>query len=521
MRIFLACVALAAALLAPGLLVGPSLDAAVFAEVAERMRAGAMLYVDAWDHKPPGVYLLLVAARTLLPWFGPWLVSWIVSVLATAATATTLHAICRRLGLSALACWVAAVGALVVMGQYLTALGGGLTEPFATLLLAVALLLALGSWGRDDQLVRPAAVGAVLGLAAMLSVQVLPAILPIGWLMIPRNGKSAATGISVLVAGIAGFLAPLVLVAAWLTVIGSFGGATDAVLTYTAAYRSVAGRTGVALGGPVLAWTLLALLFLAVPAAMGAAEGRRRGGVWSAAALASMAWIGIAIVSFAVQGRLFAHYVIPLSIPLALLAGLGAERLRALPKRHRSRLLLPIAATCVISALAAGVAGAMELGPISRDHAQSVAIAKILDQESEAEDRIWVWGNEPEVYLDSDRESATSYSYMYPLVTPGYTTPALIAATLADLERDPPKLIVDAGSTAPGQPGFQQLLIPRPLASDGRDLDLLDPLRGFVRERYTELDRTSGWVVYVRRDSAGAPDARRGSSQLRLAATRR
>jgi hypothetical protein len=90
----------------------------------------------------------------------------------------------------------------------------------------------------------------------------------------------------------------------------------------------------------------------------------------------------------------------------------------------------------------------------------------------------------------------TPFSYLYPLVTPGYASEDLIAATVRDLGSDPPALIVDAGSSAPGAPGFQPLLIRRPVASDGRDLDILNPLRDFVRARYLELESVDGWVIY-------------------------
>ena len=59
---FAALSLLATGLLLPGLLTGPSLDAAVFLDVATHLRAGDTLYVDAWDHKPPGIYLILASA---------------------------------------------------------------------------------------------------------------------------------------------------------------------------------------------------------------------------------------------------------------------------------------------------------------------------------------------------------------------------------------------------------------------------------------------------------------------------
>jgi hypothetical protein len=72
----------------------------------------------------------------------------------------------------------------------------------------------------------------------------------------------------------------------------------------------------------------------------------------------------------------------------------------------------------------------------------------------------------------------------------------MIAAVLSDLQANPPAMVVDAGSASPGQPGFHALLKPRPLATDGRDLDILDPLRQFVADRYDEIGVVSGWTVY-------------------------
>ncbi|HET7521612.1 MAG TPA: hypothetical protein VFK61_08770 [Candidatus Limnocylindria bacterium] len=515
MRTFLACLVLAAALLAPGLAVGPSLDAAVFAEVAHRVREGATLYVDVWDHKPPGIYLLLTAGQVLLPFLAPWNVSWLLSVVATAGVATLLFGICRRLGMNPVACWLSATSALLVMGQYLMALGGGLTEPFAAVLLAMALGMALEARPQGAP-IRAAATGALVSLALLLSVQAAPAAVPLAWLLIV-GGRGAARRLTW---GVIGGAIPLLAVVVWMAATGSLDGALDAVVRYTGAYRAVAAATGAALGGPVMAWTLLALLFLVMPAAMGVVEARHRGGLSRELAHACVAWIALALASFLVQGRLFGHYVIPLAVPLALLAGFGVERVRALSRPERGRLLLPAVATCLISALAAGVAGAMELNLVAPDHDRSVTAATAVRENSAETDRIWVWGNEPQLYLDSGRSSTTPYPYLYALVTPGYTTPEQVQAMLEALQADPPAMIVDAGSPTPGAPGFQPLLIDRPVASDGRDLDLLEPLRDFVRGRYREVDRSGGWVVYALGDST-ADALGIGSSQRRETATRR
>ena len=61
-------------------------------------------------------------------------------------------------------------------------------------------------------------------------------------------------------------------------------------------------------------------------------------------------------------------------------------------------------------------------------------------------------------------------------------------------------MVVDAGSDSPGAPGFLPLLIPRPVLTDGRDLDLLDPLRAFVAANYELAATVEGWPVYVLRN---------------------
>ena len=515
MRIFLACAALAALLLSPGLMIGPSLDAAVFVQVADRMRDGATLYLDAWDHKPPGIYLLLLAGQVALPFLSPWLVSWILSVLTTAGTAATIQVISRRLGASPAAGLIAALMATVLMAQFLLALGGGLTEPVAALPVAVALAMAVRADGAIP-LARAFWIGLLLMVGVLLSVQVAAGLVAVAAVTI-ANANRRATAVVTLAMGAA---VPAAAVASWLYLAAATNAAVDAVVTYGAAYRAVGLAIGVGLLGPVMAWTLLSLVFLVIPVFHGTNAALKQSGMQRTVTVACLAWLALAIASFVVQGRFLAHYAIPLAIPLATLTALGVDRLQVLWRTQRLAILLPMAATILISLASSVIAGAMEWRMIAGDHDHSQAAAAVVRDASGPDDSIWVWGNEPELYLEADRASATKYSYLYPLVTPGYATPQLIDEVLSQLAADPPRLIVDAGSEAPGQPGFQALLVPRPLASDGRDLDLLDPIRDFVRANYRELAIADGWVIYELRETA-AGSARSGSSHRRLAATLR
>jgi len=81
----IALVLISAALLAPGLVVGPSLDAAVFSHVGGRLLDSVIPFVGTWDHKPPGIYLLSAGAHALFGWLGTWKADWLLSAGASAA----------------------------------------------------------------------------------------------------------------------------------------------------------------------------------------------------------------------------------------------------------------------------------------------------------------------------------------------------------------------------------------------------------------------------------------------------
>ena len=300
-----------------------------------------------------------------------------------------------------------------------------------------------------------------------------------------------------------GFTAPLAVVAAWLQVIGALPAALDAIVTYSGAYRASSGDYGAVLGAPVAAWTVLVALFLVAPALLGAMSAATAPQPRRGVAIASLLWIGGSLVLFVAQGRFYAHYAIPLAVPLGILAGLGLHRvgesLRGVGRsRPRAIIVLPLVATLFVSVLAGVVSAAMQIAPVADAHARMKAVSERLRDFPAG--TMLVWGNEPRLYELAQRGPATRYSYLYPLTTPGYSTPALIKKVARALANHPPVVVIDAGSSAPRQPGFLPLLIDRPVTTDGRDLDLLDPLRAFVAGHYDLVATVAGWPIYVLRD---------------------
>jgi hypothetical protein len=357
--------------------------------------------------------------------------------------------------------------------------------------LVAALALAVGEGGVR----RVVLIGVLLAVTLVIAIPLAPGVLAVAVFVLLVRGFWAVLPLAAGGALVGG------LVAAWLGLSGSLDEAVTAVIGYSAAYRATNDAAGWMLSAPVITWTVLAMLFLIAPALLGILAGWRKGGRQRALTVACVGWIALSVVLFAYQGRFFAHYAIPLAVPLALLAAFGLERLRVLlgrlrPGPPRVAALLPMLLVLAISVTAGIAGGRMEWLPVARDHERSERAAAAIRVVSQPDDEIWVWGNEPQLYLEADRRSATAYSYLYPLVTPGFTTAEMVADAAADLLEERPAVIVDAGSRAPGVVGFQELLIPRPLTSDGRDLDILDPLRDVVRQHYVEGETVDGWVLY-------------------------
>jgi len=500
--LLLVLLGLSGLILLPGLLSGPSLDASVFVSVTGRMLDGATLYVDAWDHKPPGIFLIEAGSRLAFGWLGAWPSAWLVTVASTALTGWLVAVVAGRIGVGRLAQWVAGAGVVLASAQPLISAGGGMTEPPATALAVVALTLATGR----IRAVTLLAIGALLAASVLTSFLLLPAVVAVGGLVLARGGRLGAVAGLALGAGLA-----LAAVVGWLALTGALPAAWDALVVYNAAYRDANAVLGFALSRAVIGWTLLLTLFVIPPAALGVMAGLREGGLRGALAAACVAWIVVELVLVMLQGRVFAHYAVAVLAPAAVLAALGLNRLAqrwrasAGPNRRvrRGMLAAPLiaAALASLAGMAAKGTAGTELGVAPVRLARIDAVREAVEQLAGADAAVLVWGNEPRLYLALDRPIAVRYPYFFPLTTPGYTSAALVDETLDQLRASPPRVIVDAGSPSPGAPGFLPLLIDRPLAATGRDADLLDPIRAFVATRYHLVEVVDGWPVYVLNDA--------------------
>jgi hypothetical protein len=203
-------------------------------------------------------------------------------------------------------------------------------------------------------------------------------------------------------------------------------------------------------------------------------------------------WLVFGGLLVLMQGRLFAHYAIPFVIPLAVLA------------RHpgvvRRRFLLGATGACLMLSLVA-MQAYPQRGPAT------VEVAEWIREHTAPSESVLVWGMDANTYLAAGRGPAGRYPYLMPLVTPGYTTDNMIAAWVESLENEPPSVVVDAEAANEHWSETDDFLKPPPPGSaGGRNLDLLEPFRTYVRSHYLLATELSGRKIYVLRKPSSTLD---------------
>jgi hypothetical protein len=489
---------LAVVALLPGL-IAPSLDAAVFTLVGERLAAGEIPYVQVFDHKPPGLYLLIGLGQWMTGPLGAWHVSWLLSAAGAALTGVLVADTLRVLGWRRLA-WLCGGLCTAILASFPLALGGGLGETVAVLPAVLAVrLLVMG----DVSSPRAFAVGALAAAAAAISLQAFPATIAIIVLAAWR-GDDDQRAINERILSLTWILVGAATLPSGLLLLfgtaGATGAAVQAVIGYNRAFAGLAGSDDPIVGQATHAIVVLAPLI--VPAIIGlpatlAHHARRP------LAICALTWIVLSTALVLLQGRLELHYLSMIVPPLALLAPAGfVLHLRGgHAVMARSAIIAGLlAAAFAVSSFVSTTETAMALAARSTQADRSQAVGGWIGAHTRPDDQIFVWGNTPSIYLDANRAPASAYVYLLPLTTPGFVTDKLIATVLEEWTASPPAVVVDAGSSQPGAAGLPPLLVDRPtLELDGRDLDILEPLRTFVRERYVQAATVEGWPVYVPR----------------------
>ena len=417
-------------------------DEAVYGSIAALMNQGGALYVDGGiDNKPPGIFWTYLATFDL---FGTYQMTAVhlVALAVMGATCVLLFFIGRSIS-GARAGLLAATfyGLVTAMGN--PRLLAANTELFMTLPLTAAFLLMLRRQWLWSGLLMVVA-GAFKQVAA---AEVL--LLPVGVLLLEARGARtvAAVGFG------AGIVIGLAAGAAVLSLTGSLAGFWRWTVETLVGYAAGNWSPAVLLDRSRSSLDPFVASAIVLWVAAGAVVVRWRG-LWPAEKLA-VAWFAVSFLGSVIAGHWSWHYFIQVMAPLALLAGLAIDR--ALDTSMRRW----IAAAVVIGLIVPAAGWArfnFQADPLTYDWTPPIAqhqqVADYVRTHTSPGDRVFVWGDWPAIYVESDRLMSSRFPGFLRGFARGSGLPPdnwdtaadVWPALQSDLERNPPQLIVDTST---------------------------------------------------------------------------
>jgi 4-amino-4-deoxy-L-arabinose transferase-like glycosyltransferase len=366
--------------------------------VGDRLLHGALPYVDIWDRKPIGLFLLYAGTRLL---GGDGIVQYqLVATLFAGATAWLVVQLARTIA-SPWAARIAGAASLVFTIVFDGA--GGQAPVFYNPLVAGAALIVLRALalppGEDRGFVaRGAAAMALTGIALQIKYTALFEGVTMGlvllWAARRRGIEARLPGVAALWIGIA-LLPTLVAFAA-------YAASGHGAAFFYANFVSIGDRPGTAalqLGKRVAAVAALGLPLI-VAAGVGLRV-RQHGTEAKQARLFLLLWLIGATIGFFAIGSLFKHDVLPLVTPLAVLAAPAFD----VGRRDRAWRAGAVLAIGLVLAVGMSIQRGRARG--GDQHVADV-VAAIRPHLT---DRLFVYDGEPILYLLTGARLATPYAF--------------------------------------------------------------------------------------------------------------
>jgi len=378
-------------------------DEVVYAVVGQTIVDGGMPYASAVERKPP---LLFYVYAAVLRTFGAynWVALHLVEIIWILATMAGLYVVGRRLFDRDTGLIAALLYSIFQAWSYWNNLA---FNGEVLMNLPIVWAYAFGfSKQPSRQLVNLFVAGALLATGFLLKQPAAIAVVPLAVYAMHRGDGRFTLGDSLRPLGSLslGFSVVLIAAAIWLLSRGLLGDAFYWTITNHAV--------------PKFYWVkglenTLAFTAFCLPLTGGAWLGFRDARLWRALRSERNALVALVVVSLigaGSSGRFYPHYYIAVIPPCALLAAPWFARVwRAEGRVQRIGYLTQawLAATVVIF-------GIVHIRGLARQPAASEAGQYLLTHSS-ADDRIFVWGQTTQIYVDAHRRPASRYIATFPL----------------------------------------------------------------------------------------------------------
>jgi hypothetical protein len=450
-------------------------DQGIYGVVADVILNGGMPYRDAWDFKPPGIFLIYSLAQGL---FGKSMLA--IRLLEVIGLVATVFGL-QRLGQVFLdrpkAGLVAGAVAALVHAQ-LEFWHTAQPETFGGYLTVAALVVLTLEPAKHRQWLVPFGVGALFGMCALLKPPLGGGVLVCGAYLLTRDqtralGKRWPAMLRTLSLIGTGFALPIALTLGWIAVRGAWPAFWwtfhDFVPGYTKLNWSHAHAPGMlyhALEEAFFKFSALSAFGVLAAIAMTPLHAREREAIYLVLGI-----IAIQLTGIVMQGKFFPYHYAATLLLISFIAGLGLYKLfrRCLLAGPGS--LLALAAFVLVAIDMRDAARdlpqyfsdrvAMRLKFLTRQGAFSSradldrelsyvadynldadrAVALDIRSRTGSNDSIFIWGFEPSTYFLAERPLASRWTYDVPQRTPwqrDYSRREL----LKDLSLNRPKVIV-------------------------------------------------------------------------------
>jgi hypothetical protein len=449
-------------------------DQGIYAVVGDSILAGKMPYRDAWDFKPPGIFLVYAFAEAL---FGKAMAS--VRIVEVTGLVALVFAF-KRLGRTLFGSDVAGLlgGALATLiHAQLEFWHTAQPESFGGMLTAFALVLttkdADTSERSSSRSLRWVSVGALFGAAFLLKPPLGGGALACAAYVMHTEWRRARSVVKAVVPAFViggASLVPIFLCALWFWARGAWPALSWTLFEFTPGYTAL-GWHG-APGGLVLygfeeafkGFSYLLPVLLVAAAVLPARTARERGALLLVAGIVSVHVVGIAL-----QAKFFQyHYGATLPL-LSLIGGLGLYKLAHLAAKVPV-VGVPLFAVGVVALTASRVALRHNPGTFwersaarmrflflrdeSREELDATLYyvvdysldtdrraARFVSERTSLGDAVFVWGFEPAIYWLSGRALGSRYLYDVPQRAPWQQAHAR-EDLMADLARTQPKIVL-------------------------------------------------------------------------------
>jgi hypothetical protein len=464
-------------------------DEATYEALATKVLAGGVMYVDAVDHKPPGVTWLYAGVMRLA---GVERIGRIRALLAALVALTGL-----LIGELAVTLTGESDGRIAgLLYVLVTTIGFAPNTQAANTELVLNAPLALAAtaivvYARQTRLVSAwrwaLCAGIATGVAALFKYQAaLAGLAWLAWISVQKPRMHLTAGVTGLALGFGVVLVALVC---------GFGvtGHLEPFLfwgwRYNLQYVTAVPLSHQAVRA-LIGTAIVAIGWLPAIALAGLAHRRMAFG-WL--------WIAAMAIALCVGGRFFGNYYLMLTPPLALLAGAGCTAAVSSPQRTWRRSLVAILAA--LAFISTGAAAAWDrVVPAQHEIDERYrAAGSWIRSHSRQNDRVFVWGDSSQIYVYAQRVMGTRFAFCnyHTGITYGRTTtlggqdaadPSQVVARawselFEDLHRAPPAIIADAA--AAGLHGF-----------GGHTLDRYPAIWVFIQEQYRYVATIGGIRIY-------------------------